>query len=151
MDLAYPKFGKKLQYDLEFVKIKSGESSAVSGLRLGAAETSHAQPCLALRLNEGEKSLFYSGDGRPTAATLELAHGCDLVIHEAFKLSDEVVGHGSVRGCLDFCRGARARRLALVHLNRQVRREETDQIRAMIDTVSGLDVFLPEPGDVVKL
>ena len=151
MDLAYPNFGKKLQYDLEFVSMNSGESLVVSDLGLRTAETLHSQPCLALRLDEGEKSLFYSGDGRSTAATLELAHGCNLVIHEAFKLSEEVPGHGSVCGCLDFCRRAHVRRLALVHLNCQVRREKRDQIRAMINTVSGLGAFLPEPGDVVKL
>ena len=151
MELAYPDFVKKLKYDLEFINMRAGESSDVAGLELRTAQTSHSQPCLALMLDGGGKSVFYSGDGRPTTATLELAYGCDFVIHEAFMLSGEVPGHGSVRGSIDFCRKANVRRLALVHLNRQVRQKEENQIRAMINTVSDLDVFLPEPGDVVRL
>jgi len=108
-------------------------------------------PCLAVRLDCRGKSVFYSGDGRPTPATAGLAADVDLLVHEAYGLEPDTPGHGGVLGCLDLAQNVGARNLALVHVNRRVRRERAETIRGMLAKAMGDQGLLPEPGDVVAL
>ncbi len=147
LDLAYPGFAKKLHFPLEFVEIEPGIPFARFGLRWRTAESAHSQRNLALRIDDREKSLFYSGDGRPTPATLELATGCNLVIHEAFRQDDETPGHGSIRSCLEFAERAGTPNLALVHIQRDERQKLKKNMTALLNQEKGINVFLPEPGD----
>jgi ribonuclease Z len=115
------------------------------------AVNDHPQRDLALRLDAEGTSVFYSGDGRPTPETRALAAGVDLIVHEAFHLSKDIPGHGTIAGCLDMARACRARRLALVHIQRDVRREGFDEIQELASTVKDLEVLIPEPGDRLSL
>lgn len=54
------------------------------GCRLTVGPAVHAQPyleCLMFRLDTPDGSVVYSGDSAPLASTVELAAGCDLLIH----------------------------------------------------------------------
>lgn len=54
------------------------------GCRLTVGPAVHAQPyleCLMFRLDTPDGSVVYSGDSAPLASTVELATGCDLLIH----------------------------------------------------------------------
>jgi ribonuclease Z len=147
MELAYPGFLGKLQYGLSFREATPGEEMELLGLRWSFAETGHSSPCLALRLACDQGDLFYSGDGAPTAATLSLAEGCDLIVHEAFGLVQTAPGHGTVEGCIEMATKCRATALALVHVNRNVRRDHAETIRSRLSALDGIRAFLPEPGD----
>lgn len=151
MNLAYPSILGKLQYPLRFVTAEPGRSFSVAGLTWRAAENGHGQKDLAVRIEDGRKAIFYSGDGRPTEATLELALGCRLIIHEAFRLEQITPGHGNVRECISFATEAGASMLALVHLQRDERFELHSRILEVMEQASELHVVLPEPGDVVDL
>ena len=146
LDLAYPGFAIRLQFPLEFVEMEPGAPLDKLGLRWQTAENVHSQRSLSLRIDDQEKSLFYSGDGRPTAETLALAAGCDLMIHEAFRREDETAGHGSIRSCLEFARQAGVANLALVHIQRDERRQVKEDMITLKEQ-KGINVFLPEPGD----
>lgn len=150
LDLAYPGFGAKLTYPLEFHELAPGQSIKLLGLRWQVAANEHSQFSLALRLDARCRSLFYSGDGRPTPATIALAKGCDLVVHEAFHLHRESEGHGSVRRCLEFARQAEIPRLALVHMSRSIRKRQSELARFLSEAEPGT-VFLPETGDEIRL
>jgi ribonuclease BN (tRNA processing enzyme) len=102
---------------------------------------------LALRLDYGKKSLFYSGDGCPTDQTLVLAERCDLIVHEAYGLKKEQLGHGTMDLCIEFARKTKAKALALVHMNRDVRRANAEEIKKTLEGLEGLRALLPEPGD----
>ena len=104
-----------------------------------------------MRIEDGRSSLFYSGDGRPTPETLDLARGCDLAVHEAFRLDGETPGHGTVLDCIRFAREASVRMLALVHVQRNERRDRREEIAKAVGEVKDLRVFLPEPGDEFEL
>lgn len=152
MDMAYPGFIKKLAYPLEFVELEEHRPVAALGCLWRTAATEHGQHCLAVRIDSDEVGLFYSGDGRPTAATAALAEGCRLVVHEAFAVDAELVpGHGTVRGCIEFTRSAGADRLAVVHMQRDVRRRQADEIGDILSAAADFTAFAPEPGDALEL
>lgn len=150
MDLAYPNMYSRLGFPIEFIELEPGAKVAAAGFSWQAAVNDHPEPCLAIRVEQAGKALFYSGDGRPTPESLQLARGCDLVVHEAFRASGETPGHGTISGCLDFARRAGVANLALLHIQRNERREKLPEIRAAI-AGSGLNVLLPEPGETFKL
>jgi len=151
MDLAYPDFLTKLQYRLSFREVSQGDEMDFLGFRWSFAQNGHSSPCLALRLAHEGGSLFYSGDGAPTAATLSLARGCDLIVHEAFGLDQSAPGHGTVEGCIEMARACNAKALALVHVNREIRRAHGALIRSRLETLNGIKAFLPEPGDRLEI
>jgi ribonuclease BN (tRNA processing enzyme) len=151
MDLAYPNFMRKLMYPLQFITAVPEEEVNVAGLNYHFAENGHGQKDLAVRIDDGQRSVFYSGDGLPTVSTVALARGCDLVIHEAFRVDQPTPGHGTIRECIDFAREARAPSLALVHLQRDERRDRYNEIMRILDQVGDLHALLPEPGDVLEL
>jgi len=149
LDLAYPAFGKKLRYALEYLPVVSGDSFEVAGFSGQAAPMEHSQSCLAVRLTSGGKSLMYSGDGRPTETSADLARGCDLLVHEAYNVSELTPGHGSVTGCLALARQAGCAKLALVHVNRLEREQVTGKVGDLCPQGEGPVVFLPEAGETL--
>ena len=151
LDLAYPNFYPRLNFSLRFAEVEPGQQVVALGLSWQAAVNDHSQRDLVLRLESEGKSLFYSGDGRPTPETIALADRVDLIVHEAYHLSKDVPGHGSIAGCLEMARACKAGRLALVHIQRDVRRERFDEIRELAEGVEDLEVLISEPGDRVTI
>ncbi|MEA2085126.1 MAG: ribonuclease Z [Thermodesulfobacteriota bacterium] len=151
MDLAYPNFREKLQFRIEFREIEPGGQVIVYDFSVSAAENEHSLRSLSVRIEDGERALFYSGDGRPTEATLELARECDLIVHEAFRMSGKTSGHGTIAGSIEFAQNAGVMNLALVHVERHDREEHRHEIREMLLNTKGLNVFLPVAWDVVKI
>lgn len=148
LDMAYPNLRAKLRFALEPKSVSPGEAFFLAGFPAQAALAGHGAPCLALRLGVGEKALYYSGDGAPTAACRELAKGCGVVVQEAYGIRAGVPGHGSVEEAVAFAREAGAATLAVVHVRRELRRERGEEIRRMLRDC-GLRASLPEPGAVI--
>lgn len=68
------------------------------------------------------RTLVYTGDTRPTAATVEAAEQCDLLIHEATFSEKEAeraarTGHSTAKQAGEIASRAGARRLVLTHLS----------------------------------
>jgi ribonuclease BN (tRNA processing enzyme) len=59
--------------------------------------------------------------------------------------------HGTVAGCIELARRSQAARLALVHVDRDVRRNQRSMILKTMESVRDLQIFLPEPGDTIDL
>jgi ribonuclease BN (tRNA processing enzyme) len=151
LDLAYPNFLPRLEFSLRFVEIEPGEPVTALGMSWRTAVNDHSQRDLALRLDAEGTSVFYSGDGRPTSETIVLADSVDLIVHEAFHLSKDIPGHGTIAGCLDMARACKARRLALVHIQRDIRRERFEEIGALARSVQEFEVLIPRPGDRIAI
>ena len=147
LDLAYPRFRSKLGFEIDFLEVSPGKDLHVLDLRWSFAENGHSSPCLALRLDHDQGSVFYSGDGGPTDGSKALGADCDLIVHEAFGIEELQSGHGSVDLCIDFALEQKARALALVHMNRDVRRSRASEVRQRLARLTPLEAFLPEPGD----
>lgn len=151
LDLAYPSVRSKIAYDIRFLTLEPGETVEAAGVTWRSGVNGHSQRDLAVRIQSGAKSLFYSGDGLATHESLTIARGVDLIIHEAFRLDANVSGHGTVKSCIDFAREAETRALALVHIERNERRERFEDILRMIRQVRDFKVMMPEPGDEVEI
>jgi ribonuclease BN (tRNA processing enzyme) len=151
LELAYSSLQDRFAYDLRFQTVEPGEVVQAGGMTWRSAVNGHPQRDLAVHIETGGKSLFYSGDGLATDETLRLARGADLVIHEAYRLDTDTPGHGNVMNCIDFARRAKARSLALVHIERNERRRRRDDILRVSGEVNDFKVFMPEPGDQVEI
>jgi ribonuclease BN (tRNA processing enzyme) len=151
LNLAYPNFYPRLGFSLRFEEVEPERPLRAFGFSWSTAVNDHPQRDLALRMEAQGKSLFYSGDGRPTSETSTLAKGVDLIVHEAFHLSKDIPGHGTIAGCLEMARACRARSFALVHIQRDIRRERFEEIRELARSVQEVQVLIPETGDRIVI
>ncbi|UCD65383.1 MAG: MBL fold metallo-hydrolase [Deltaproteobacteria bacterium] len=151
MELAYPNLLSRLGFKLIFINVEPGELKNLSDSKWLGAYNEHSQPCLSLRLELNDKVIFYSGDGRPTPKTQNLAEGCDIIIHEAYGFEDTTPGHGSIATCLDFARNAKVKRIALVHMQRDIRQQSRTAIESLGKKYSDLKIMLPEKGSIITL
>lgn len=149
MDLAFPGFRARLCYDIEFHEIEPGHEYQVSGVSFKSVQTDHSQRNLGLLVGDGEKEIYYSGDGRPTPEVTDFILNCDLAVHEAFMLDEEVHHHGSIAGCLKLAQKSNVHRLALVHLDRNFRRKSASIIQEILD--ANPFVILPVEGTLLTL
>ena len=65
-------------------EIHAGSVVEGKGWKVTAGHAQHVQPyleCVALRLDTKEGSVCYSGDSGPSDSIVELAKGCDILIH----------------------------------------------------------------------
>jgi len=148
-ELAFPGFGAKLTYALQFEEIEPGTPHRVAGLTLQTMETVHSERNLGLLLDDGDKKLYYSGDGRPSEGIPEFIRQCDIAVHEAFMLQDEFPYHGSVTTCLELVKWCGSCILALVHLDRKFREEQAPVINEILQANS--HIILPVQGTQLDL
>lgn len=151
LELAYPGFYKKIGFPLRFLEVEPDKETEVFGLSFQAAENSHSQRDLALRIDAEGKSIYYSGDGRPTLECMALAKGSQLIIHEAFHPETEFPGHGTVKGSIEMAKQSGAQNLALVHIQRDARNQVIKEMKGYMDEGTSLNVLIPEPGHRIEL
>lgn len=149
MDLAYPGFWKRLCYEVCFQEIEPEKTHRILEVGFESIPTDHSQRNLGLLVKDGPKKLYYSGDGRPTKDVEYLIRDCDLAVHEAFLLEAEIHHHGSVYGCLNLAEAANVKQLALVHMERNCRRNKADEIKKFLQDNPVLR--LPVAGDLISL
>ena len=83
--------------------------------------------------------------------TQALAAGCDILIHEAYGFEDSVPGHGSISSCLDIARNCGTKRLALVHMQRNVRVQCADIIANVQREFVDIEIMIPEKGSIISV
>lgn len=154
MEHAYASILDRCEFPIEYQEIQPEAPLEALGMSFTAAPSEHPKQNYSVRIDVGEKSLFYSGDGRPTPQTLQLAQNTDLVIHESFSMEEDTPGHGTIPGSIAFAKNASAKQLALIHIRRGVRRPMRDEIDALVhrtNTENSLNVLLPKEGDLITL
>jgi ribonuclease BN (tRNA processing enzyme) len=98
---------------------------------------------------EGRK-YCYSGDGDFNSHTRNLYHGCNLLVHEAYSFEREVHGHVMIPRLLEMAREERVQRLALTHIQRDVRKTKRTEIEQLAKEY-GVEIFIPEPGEICQV
>lgn len=146
LDLAYPGFYERFTFPLSFIELAPGKRTEILGVSFRVAETAHSQPALALRIDVAGKSIYYSGDGKPTPESMALARESELIIHEAFHMETEIPGHGTITGSIDMAKRCNALLLALVHIQREVRKQAKDRIDELKEMSNPVNLIIPEPG-----
>jgi ribonuclease BN (tRNA processing enzyme) len=128
---------------VEFCAVAPGRSVEFSGASLSFAESTHAVPNLAVRLDDDGRAICYSGDGMFSDAGRELFTRVDLVIHEAYAF-ERIPVHADFPALVEMAEAQHIKHLAFVHVRRNLRRKP-----ARIEEVvrkSGGSLSMPEPG-----
>lgn len=130
-----------------FGKLHRGEAVEVDG-RMITPEDIVGPPRAGRRV-------VYSGDTRPCRRTTEIAHGADLLIHEATFTVDETdrarsTGHSTAREAAHVAKRAGVRSLVLTHLSaryaedpRPIEREARKVFAGAIVAYDGLEIEIP--------
>ncbi len=145
IELAYPGLLGALGELVERRTVTPGTPLSLGPVGLSVAQSDHAAENLALRLEDEGRSVCFSGDGRPNAATLELFSGASLLVHECYHLEPGSLGHANLAELVDASQRAGVGQLALVHLGRA----SAAAIRARATALAG--VLLPAVGQVLRL
>ncbi|MFH1491676.1 MAG: ribonuclease Z [Pseudomonadota bacterium] len=146
LDLAYQGFSEKIGFPVRFIEIEPNNLVEIFGISFRTVENVHSKRDLALRIDAGGKSVYYSGDGRPTPEGVELARGCSLIIQEAFHTETEIPGHSTVTQAIAMGKECEALNLALVHIHRDVRKQLAEGLGTFKQMALPLNLVLPEPG-----
>ena len=104
------------------------------------------------------RSIVYTGDTRPTTATIEAADVPDLLIHDATFADDRAdratdTAHSTARQAAEIANRAGADRLALMHLSSRYAGRTDDHLAQArgVFAGDGEDVFVPEDGQRLEL
>jgi ribonuclease BN (tRNA processing enzyme) len=150
IDYGYLGIIPKLDYPLEFLEVNAGSPFSFGNASFGFAISSHPVKNFSIAISVHESKYAYSGDGNFNAMTKRLYKDCSLLVHEAYGLGLESSGHAEIESLLLMMREQGVKKLALTHIQRDVRRNRMHEIRARIGE-SRLDVIIPEPGDVLDI
>ncbi len=149
LELAFPTIIDKLGYRINFKPIAPNKTIKIKGMRLQSVSTSHSQGNQGLKIICDGKKIYYSGDGKATDEAIKLMGDCDLIIHEAFSLTEDFYKHGSVACCLQNFQDSNSKQLALVHMQRNARVCFEQKFTKTRKEHPGL--LLPKSGDIINL
>ena len=129
MKMAYPSMVEKLPFTLRFRELQ--RSHRWDDWNLRVVSTRHSVPNLGLRLEAGspQKVFCYSGDGMFTPTAAKLYTGADLLVHEAYLEDGQTKTHCSLVQLERLHDLARPGRMALVHLQRNLRKQKDDILK----------------------
>ncbi|QFU82206.1 ribonuclease Z [Natronorubrum aibiense] len=101
------------------------------------------------------RSIVYTGDTRPTTATIEVADEPELLIHDATFADDRAdragsTAHSTARQAAEIARRAGADRLALMHLSSRYAGYTDDHLEQARTVFDG-EVFVPEDGQTLEI
>lgn len=140
---AYAGYSTKLSFELRLAPMPLPGQGKWGDVAITTAPTTHGVENFSARFDFPDgKSVMVSGDGEITPESAQLFAGCDLVIHEAFRLTDHTPGHSSVREVLATAAAASPppTRIALVHSSRNERNR--------IHEMKG-EFLVPRPGSAI--
>ena len=129
MKMAYPSMVEKLPFTLRFRELQ--RSHRWDDWNLRVVSTRHSVPNLGLRLEAGspQKVFCYSGDGMFTPTAAKLYTGADLLVHEAYLEDGQTKTHCSLVQLERLQELARPKQMALVHLQRNLRKQKDDILK----------------------
>jgi ribonuclease BN (tRNA processing enzyme) len=146
MELGYSGLPARFQYPIEFREVAPGVEADFAGIRFRFAQTRHSITNLAVRMESNGHSVCYSGDGDMTADSRALFQNADIVFHEAYSFEKSPV-HGEINEVLAMGGACGVRKLALMHVQRNVRRDRARLFEAML--AADVKCVLPSPGDAL--
>ena len=113
----------------QVTEIHAGSVIDGNGWKITVGHAQHVQPyleCLAFRLDTKEGSICYTGDSGPSSSIVELAKGCDVLIHmnHYFSGTEPTPAYraacGNHRDNAEIAKRAGVKTLVLVHLLAQI-------------------------------
>jgi ribonuclease BN (tRNA processing enzyme) len=159
-DLCYKGFFKDLPFTVKFLEVSPRSSLKLGNYTLSFEEGMHLKKPfrvenLAIRVEAKNKSLVYSGDTVFSRRIINLARGCDLLVHEAYlphnlDYHKKYKAHSSPYHAAKVASEAKARILALVHINRNYAKFPQRIIEEVKRIFNG-KILIPRDGEKIKL
>ena len=143
MESGYQQLAARFRYDIDYRGAEPGKTVELCGAAFDFAQTEHSVTNYAVRIRAEGKTFCYSGDGMYTKESIALFSHADLLVHEAYWFESTHV-HADIDGLISVADREEVRRLALVHVQRRIRREPAPVLTAMA-RAKNVDVTLPEP------
>lgn len=148
-DIGYKGFLKKISYPLEFRNIVANSKITTGTFNLEFSRTSHSIENLAIKITSENTSICYSGDGKIIPSTKAFFSNANLVIIETKFIDKVVVGHSTVVSAIVLAKKCNIKQIAMVHLDRSARKQKENLLARIKE--SGVNAFVPEPGDSINL
>ncbi|MGC8973425.1 MAG: MBL fold metallo-hydrolase [Thermoproteus sp.] len=109
-----------LQQYMEPVEVPPGGEAREGDTRIALAAARHSVEAVHVRVEHGGRCVAYSGDTAPSDELVELARGCDLLIHEISGNPGQeepahAVGHSTTSDAVEIARRAGVKALLPVH------------------------------------
>jgi ribonuclease BN (tRNA processing enzyme) len=113
----------------QVTEIHAGSAIEGSGWKITVGHAQHVQPfleCLAFRIDTPEGSICYTGDSGPSSTIVDLAKGCDILIHMNHYFSGTEpspayrAACGNHRDNAEIAKRAGVKTLVLTHLLAQI-------------------------------
>ncbi len=106
------------RFAVEYLDLRAGVSAGVGGLRVTPFEVVHASgaPAHALRIDDGERTVTYSGDTEWTERLIDAARGADLFVCEAYVYDRVVKFHLDHETVRRHAAALACRRILLTHM-----------------------------------
>lgn len=146
---AYKGLETDFSFKLNVIEIEDGQSLEFQDLKLSFALTRHSTPVVAIKVQYEGKSFCYSGDGMFSLRE-GFYDGLDLLAQEAYLYDKEIIGHACVTGTIKFAEEKSVKNLALVHLNKHLRKNDLPTLRSKIQS-GKVRIVIPEPMDEYDL
>lgn len=156
-ELNYKGFIDITGFPLNFIEAKGGDAMDLGDIRLSFADASHLEntpyfvPTLALRADSGGSSMCYSSDTVYTTRIVELARGCDMLVHDSYMPADSeyhkrMPAHGSPKAAGRVAKEANARRLALFNIHRSFNNDRSAMLNEAVSEFGG-EIIAPSEGE----
>ncbi|MFC4247814.1 ribonuclease Z [Natribaculum luteum] len=132
----------------KFSKLHEGESVELE-------DGTVVQPEQVVGDSRPGRSVVYTGDTRPTAATVDVVDEPDLLIHDATFTDDRTdraaeTAHSTARQAARIAAETGARRLALVQISSRYAGDVSDHVTQARDVFHG-EAFVPDDGDALEI
>ncbi len=144
MEFGYRGLAARFKYPIRHCAVEPGRPLEFGGATLDFAESAHAVPNLAVRIESGGAVICYSGDGMFTDASRDLFSRAAFVVHEAYSF-EKIPVHADIPALVELAEQQNIGRLAFVHVQRNLRRAP-DRIHEVIRRSAGR-LLMPEAGD----
>jgi ribonuclease BN (tRNA processing enzyme) len=127
IDYAYKGCLSNLTYKLNFIEVKDNDRIKFNELELSFSKGQHFVKDLGIRIADNKKVICYSGDTSVSKNIEELCKDSDLLIHEAYLYDKPYIYdkkfHTSIVDLIKMTERTNVKLLALVHINRDIRKK----------------------------
>jgi len=145
MDLSYKGFMKKFKYKINLVESRERKIIEFQDLKLSFHRTIHSGKNLAIKIDDREGVMIYSGDGVSNLGG-DFYKNLDLLIQETYLYDQEKEGHSSIVSAIKFAEENNIKCLALTHMNRDFRKNNLEKVKDKIKS-DKIKIIIPEPLD----
>jgi ribonuclease Z len=139
-----------LKFKIKYITFSEEENKiTIDSFNFHFAKTNHGtEENFAVRIENGNKIICYSGDGNSTKESEKLFINSNLLIHECFSYDENKPDHTSFITLKNKFQNIGIKCLALVHINHNFRLKILKEIN--IGDNENLKMIVPEKGEELK-